>query len=233
MRDALNKTGRPIYFSMCEWGREQPQKWAKPVANSWRTTVDIKDFYLSFLHNLEHQVGLSGYAGPGAWNDPDMLEVGNGGMSHEEYQSHFSLWAALKAPLLIGCPLKNISSSTLEILANEEVIAVNQDPLGVQADLLEREIHDGGFKEIWGGELSNNRYTLVFFNRDEFASTFKTSLSRPEFRGLKVLRIRDVIARADVAIPSGGVLTSKPVKPHGVAHYVFTLGKSNLIESTA
>lgn len=82
MRDALNKTGRPIYFSMCEWGREQPYKWAKPVANSWRTTVDIKDIYLSFLHNLEHQVGLSAYAGPGSWNDPDMLEVGNGGMTH-------------------------------------------------------------------------------------------------------------------------------------------------------
>jgi alpha-galactosidase len=73
MRDALNKTGRPIYFSMCEWGREKPYQWAKPIANSWRTTIDIKDIYLSFIHNLEHQVGLSSYAGPGSWNDPDML----------------------------------------------------------------------------------------------------------------------------------------------------------------
>ena len=83
MRDALNKTGRPIYFSMCEWGREKPHEWAAPVGNSWRTTIDIKDNYLSFVHNLERQVGLSSYAGPGGWNDPDMLEVGNGGMNSE------------------------------------------------------------------------------------------------------------------------------------------------------
>jgi alpha-galactosidase len=141
MRDALNKTGRRIYFSMCEWGRENPYLWATPIANSWRTSIDIKDIYLSFVHNLEHQVGLSAYAGPGAWNDPDMLEVGNGGMTNEEYQAHFSLWAALKAPLLIGCALKNISNATLAILGNEEIIAINQDPLGKQADLLEREVH--------------------------------------------------------------------------------------------
>jgi alpha-galactosidase len=151
MRDALNRTGRHIYFSMCEWGREKPYLWAKPIANSWRTTVDIKDIYLSFVHNLERQVGLSAYAGPGAWNDPDMLEVGNGGMSNDEYQAHFSLWAALKAPLLIGCSLKNISNATLQILGNEEIIAINQDPLGIQADLLERDVHEIGFKEIWGG----------------------------------------------------------------------------------
>lgn len=141
MRDALNKTGRPIYFSMCEWGREQPYKWAQNVANSWRTTLDIKDIFESFLHNLEKQVGLSAYAGPGAWNDPDMLEVGNGGMTHDQYQSHFSFWAALKAPLIIGCSLKNISNATLSILSNEEIIAINQDPLGKQADLIERKVH--------------------------------------------------------------------------------------------
>ena len=118
MRNALNRTGRHIYFSMCEWGREKPHLWATPVANSWRTSVDIKDFYLSFLHNLEHQVGLSSYAAPGGWNDPDMLEVGNGGMNHEEYVAHFSLWALLKAPLLIGCALKGISNDTLAILGN-------------------------------------------------------------------------------------------------------------------
>lgn len=118
MRNALNRTGRHIYFSMCEWGRERPHLWATPVANSWRTSVDIKDFYLSFLHNLEHQVGLAPYAGPGGWNDPDMLEVGNGGMTHEEYIAHFSLWALLKAPLLIGCALKGISNDTLAILGN-------------------------------------------------------------------------------------------------------------------
>ena len=109
MRDALNSTGRPIYFSMCEWGREKPWLWAQTVANSWRTTMDIKDIWEEFLYLLERQVGLSEFAEPGAWNDPDMIEVGNGGMTHDQYQTHFLMWAALKAPLLIGCDLSNMT----------------------------------------------------------------------------------------------------------------------------
>lgn len=136
MRDALNATGRPIFFSMCQWGQETPWIWARPVGNSWRTTGDIRDKYESFVELLDKQVGLSRYAAPGGWNDPDMLEVGNGLMTNEEYQSHFALWAALKAPLLIGCGLSGITQQTLTILGNEEVIAVNQDPLGKQADLI-------------------------------------------------------------------------------------------------
>lgn len=83
-----------------------------------------------------------------------MLEVGNGGMTHDEYQTHFALWAVLKAPLLIGCDLANMSQSTLDILGNEELIAVNQDKLGKQADLIERKAHVFGWKEVWGGPLS-------------------------------------------------------------------------------
>lgn len=118
MRDALNATGRPIFFSMCQWGEESPWIWASPVGNSWRTTGDIGDNYKSFLTILDKQIGLSHYAGPGGWNDPDMLEVGNGQMTNDEYQSHFALWAALKAPLLIGCSLTGISKETLNILGN-------------------------------------------------------------------------------------------------------------------
>lgn len=136
MRDALNASGRHIFFSMCQWGVEQPWSWAAPVGNSWRTTGDIGPSYKSMLSILDKQKGLSKYAGPGAWNDPDMLEVGNGLMTHDEYQTHFAFWAALKSPLLIGCNLKGISHATLSILANEEVIAVNQDPLGKQIDYL-------------------------------------------------------------------------------------------------
>lgn len=136
MRDALNKTGRPIFFSMCSWGEESVWVWAKPVGNSWRTTGDINNNYKSFIWILDQQVGLSRYAGPGGWNDPDMLEVGNGGMTFDEYQSHFALWAALKSPLLIGCGLTGITNETLTILGNTEVIAVNQDSMGRQADLM-------------------------------------------------------------------------------------------------
>ena len=109
MRDALNKTGRPIFFSMCQWGQESPWIWSRGVGNSWRTTGDISDNYNSFVSLLDKQIGLSKYAGPGGWNDPDMLEVGNGLMTHDEYQAHFALWAALKSPLLIGCNLKGMT----------------------------------------------------------------------------------------------------------------------------
>jgi len=132
MRDALNATGRPIFFSMCEWGVANPATWAPAVGNSWRTTGDISDSYDSMLGNLEINNFAYLYAGPGGWNDPDMLEVGNGGMSTDEYTSHFSLWALIKSPLLIGCDLTKVSSADLAILLNTEVIAVNQDPLGVQ-----------------------------------------------------------------------------------------------------
>lgn len=117
---------------MCEWGVESPHLWARSLANSWRTTPDIEDTWDSFVDILDKQVGLESYAGPGGWNDPDMLEVGNGGMTDNEYQAHFGLWALLKAPLLTGCDLNNMSAATKKILMNKEIIAVNQDSLGKQ-----------------------------------------------------------------------------------------------------
>jgi len=132
MRDALNATGRPIFYSICNWGREKAPTWAFDVGNSWRTTIDIKDFWLSMKYNFKVNAWYPEFAGPGAWNDPDMLEVGNGGMSTVEYTSHYSLWAIAKAPLIIGCDMTNMDKDTLAILSNKEVIAVNQDPLGIQ-----------------------------------------------------------------------------------------------------
>lgn len=114
---------------------------------------------------LESQVGLEKYAGIGGWNDPDMLEVGNGGLNHNEALAHFSLWCLLKSPLLIGCDLNNISKQDLEILSNEELIAINQDPLGIQGKRMKLEVTAKYEKEVWGGPLSNNRYALIFFNK--------------------------------------------------------------------
>jgi len=133
MRDALNATGRHIFFSMCEWGVDNPATWAPLVGNSWRTTGDISDNWGSMTSNLDINNNWFKQAGPGGWNDPDMLEVGNGGMTNTEYVSHFSLWAISKAPLLIGCDVTNLSPETLAILTNSEVIAINQDSLGIQA----------------------------------------------------------------------------------------------------
>jgi len=132
MRDALNKSGRAIFYSMCEWGVDDPAKWAKTVGNSWRTTGDISDSWSSMITIIDKNDKWADYAGPGGWNDPDMLEVGNGGMTYDEYRTHFSLWALAKAPLLIGCDVTKRDPETFEILMNKEVIAVNQDPLGVQ-----------------------------------------------------------------------------------------------------
>ncbi|CAF3629765.1 unnamed protein product [Rotaria sp. Silwood1] len=132
MRDALNASGRPIFYSMCEWGVDTPALWAANVGNSWRTTNDIEDSWNSMLNNIDLNNEFADKAGPGGWNDPDMLEVGNGDMTDTEYVTHFSLWAISKAPLLIGCDVNKMSNTTLSILTNSEVIAVNQDPLGVQ-----------------------------------------------------------------------------------------------------
>ena len=133
MRDALNATGRPIYYAICEWGIDSPASWAREVGNSWRTTIDIEDTWLSVLLNLELTEPLWKYAGPGGWNDPDMLEVGNGGLSAAEERAHFSLWAVLKAPLILGCDLTRISAAALATVSNPEVVAVNQDALGAAA----------------------------------------------------------------------------------------------------
>jgi len=138
MRDALNKTGRPIFFSMCEWGVDDPAKWAKTIGNSWRTTGDISDDWYSMTSIIDKNDLWADYAGPGGWNDPDMLEVGNGGMTTDEYRTHFSLWALAKAPLIIGCDITKMSQDTRDILMNDEVIAVNQDPLGVQGRKIPR-----------------------------------------------------------------------------------------------
>ncbi|MGW7007260.1 NPCBM/NEW2 domain-containing protein [Streptomyces sp. NPDC054933] len=136
MRDALKATGRRIVFSICEWGENQPWLWAADVGNLWRTTGDISDNWSSMLSNLKQNLPLAQYAGPGHWNDPDMLEVGNGGMTDTEYRSHFSMWAVMAAPLLIGNDLRKATPSTYDIITNKDVIAVDQDPLGKQGTVL-------------------------------------------------------------------------------------------------
>ena len=138
MRDALNKTNRPIFYSLCQWGREKVATWAGEVGNSWRTTGDIWDSWDSMINIIDENDKWYQYAGPGAWNDPDMLEVGNGGMTLIEYKTHFALWAISKAPLLIGCDITKMSEEIKNILTNPEVIAVNQDKLGQQGHKIKR-----------------------------------------------------------------------------------------------
>lgn len=132
MHDALNATGHSIFFSICEWGFRDPATWAPTMGNSWRTTGDINPSWKSWTRILDANDQWWQQAGPGGWNDPDMLEVDNGDMTVEEQRAHFTLWCLIKAPLLLGMDLRTISESALEIITNKEVIQWNQDKMGVQ-----------------------------------------------------------------------------------------------------
>ena len=172
MRDALAATGRPIVFSICEWGTNKPWLWAGPVGNLWRTTDDIKDCWdcehrphsgngVVQIIDLMAAPGVESYAGPGHWNDPDMLEVGNGGMTTEEDRAHFSMWAMFAAPLLVGTDVANMSADTKSILLNHAVIAVDQDPLGHAATRVKKD----GDIEVWSRPLANGNRAVALLNR--------------------------------------------------------------------
>ncbi|KAK6931792.1 Alpha galactosidase, C-terminal beta sandwich domain, partial [Dillenia turbinata] len=161
MTRALMKAGRPIFFSLCEWGDLHPALWGANVGNSWRTTNDIADNWDSMVSRADLNEFYADLARPGGWNDPDMLEVGNGGMTENEYIVHFSIWAISKAPLLIGCDVRNATKETMEIIGNKEVIDVNQDSLGIQA----KKVRSEGDQEIWAGPLSRYRVAVLLVNR--------------------------------------------------------------------
>ena len=169
MSKALQASGRDIVFSMCEWGSSNPWYWAKDVGHLWRTTSDIQDCWdcrrdwggLGWVYILDQEEGLEKYAGPGHWNDPDMLEVGNGGMTDLEYKSHFSFWCLLAAPLMAGNDIMNMSAPIKEILLNKEVIAVDQDELGIQGS---KKLDEGNF-EVWVKPLKGGDYAVILFNR--------------------------------------------------------------------
>ncbi|XP_051188178.1 alpha-galactosidase [Lolium perenne] len=161
MSKALMKTGRPIYFSLCEWGDMHPAKWGAAYGNSWRTTDDIQDTWESMTSRADQNEVWAEYARPGGWNDPDMLEVGNGGMTNDEYIVHFSIWAISKAPLIIGCDVRHMSQNTYDIIANKEVIAVNQDRLGIQG----KKVRMQGSQELWAAPLTGYRMAVLLVNR--------------------------------------------------------------------
>ena len=163
-RDALRAAGRPVVFSICEWGSNRPWEWAQGVGHLWRTTGDIGDRWSSFIGILDRSAAHARAAGPGGWNDPDMLEVGNGGMTAEEYRAHFSLWAIMAAPLIAGNDIRAMSDTTREILTNREVIAVDQDSLGVQGWLVSQPRPD---LQVWVKPLRDGSRAVALFNRTE------------------------------------------------------------------
>ncbi|WP_234376818.1 NPCBM/NEW2 domain-containing protein [Streptomyces sp. TP-A0356] len=175
MRDALKAaartTGRPIVYSICEWGENKPWEWASDVGHLWRTTGDISDTWGSMLSILKKNLTLAPYAGPGHWNDPDMLEVGNGGMTDTEYRTHFSMWSVMAAPLLIGSDLRKATRATFDILGNKEVIAADQDPLGRQGTVVSSE----GGRWVVTKEMKDGSRTVALFNETGGAQRIATT----------------------------------------------------------
>ncbi len=170
MRRALTAAGRPIVFSLCEWGQFDPWRWAGEDGNLWRTTGDINDTWKRMSAIGFHQNAIAGYARPGHWNDPDMLEVGNGGMTDTEYRTHMSLWAMLAAPLMAGNDLRHMPPATLAILTNRDVIAVDQDRLGIEGHRIWRSAFPqpgrlATDREIWVKPLAGGSEAVALFNR--------------------------------------------------------------------
>ncbi len=209
MGDALEATGRPIVYSLCEYGLGDVQKWGAQVgANLWRTTGDINDHWDSMIANIEKQVPTAPYAGPGHWNDPDMLEIGNGHMTADEYRTHMSLWALAAAPLLAGNDVRVMTDETKSILLNKEVIAIDQDPLGKQAS----PVKSGDF-EIWVKPLADGGVAVGVVNMGATAGQAKVKAGDLQLSGA-VKKVRDLWAHKDVQF-SGGVYEAT-VPSHGV-----------------
>lgn len=213
MHKALLATGRPVVLSMCQYGWDNVWKWgAATGGNLWRTTGDIDDTYRRMAEIGFGQAGLSKYAGRdqngGHWNDPDMLEVGNGGMTEDEYRTHMSLWALLAAPLLAGNDLSRISPASLAILTSRDVIAIDQDALGQQGDRLSQE----GTAEVWSRPLSGGAVAVGLFNRSADAQPVTVSLAA--VKAPSNAKMHDIWANRDVAATDGGYTASVP--GHGV-----------------
>lgn len=223
MADALRSSGRPIVFSMCEWGTAKPWLWARNIGNLWRTTGDIWDSFVAKdkAHDWAHPVleivdlnePLWSYAGPGHWNDPDMLEVGNGGMTPAEYRAHFSLWAMMAAPLMAGNDVAHMDKVTRSILLNKEVIAIDQDALGVQG----RRVARDGDAEVWVKPLSGGAKALLLFNRGEQPLVIRATAEQVGLPPAQRVRVRDLWAHR--AGPRWTGALTATVEPHGVAMF--------------
>jgi alpha-galactosidase len=219
MSQALRASGRPIVFSICEWGSTKPWLWAQGIGQLWRATGDIQDCWdcgrswggMGVVHIIDQLAELHPFAGPGHWNDPDMLEVGNGHLTPAENRAHFSFWALLAAPLMAGNDLAAMTSEIREILTNREVIAVDQDPLGMQG----RKVWDDGAREVWMKPLADGSRAVILFNRGSEESTLTAQWEAIGlFPGTRAA-VRDLWTHAEA-----GVFTERyqaKVEPHGVA----------------
>jgi alpha-galactosidase len=235
MRDALHAAGRPIVFSLCEWGQNKPWEWAKDVGHLWRTTGDIMAGYDSMqrwehgwkvILDLQYSLvqpadgqnnGIGQYAGPDHWNDPDMLEVGNKGLTLAESRAHFSLWCIIAAPLIAGNDVRHMSKDAHDILTDKEVIAIDQDALGKEGW---RFLAETG-REIWVRELSGGDWAICVLNSGTTAADLTT-----DFSALGILKgeyaVRDVWAKKDLGTTRSAPVHTDRVESHDVMLFRLT-----------
>ncbi len=219
MRDALAATGRAILFSLCDWGQDNVWTWGANVGNSWRTTGDINASFGSMLSIFHSNVGLASYAGPGHWNDPDMLEIGNG-MSATEDRSEFSLWAEMAAPLISGTNIANASGTTLSILTNKNIIAIDQDSRGVQGS----EVSSVNGHDVLAKPLANGDVAVALFNETGSTATISTTAGAVGKSGSSSYTLTDQWSGA-TSSTSGAISASVPA--HGTVVYRVAGGSSS------
>jgi alpha-galactosidase len=230
MSDAIRATGRPMILSLCEWGTSSPWEWAKGIGAMWRTTNDIQDCFdcvrnwggMGWVPILEANVNLAPFAGHGHWNDPDMLEVGNKALSLVECRSHFSMWCMIAAPLIAGNNISTMNNNIRDILTAPEIIAIDQDPLGIQGIRIRNE---AGL-QIWQKPLSDGSIAVALFNSTINAASMSVSLEEIGFKkGIKS-SVRDLWERKD--LPTITNAFKADVEPHGVV-VIKIKGKRNSI----
>ena len=212
MGQALGATRRSIIFDANDPTNGPPSSWARGLAHIWRTVPDIADRYQSMVWNFTHSVELYSQAGPGGWNDPDMLEIGNGGMTAVEYESQFTLWAEMAAPLIAGNDLTKMSATTRAILTNAAVIAVDQDPLGRQGYPVMSA--DGHW--VLTKPLANGDKAVVLFNETNTPASFSVSMAQIGLSHVPGYTVVNLWSGASAE--TGGLITST-VPPHGVVMY--------------
>ncbi len=218
MHEALVATGRPIVLSICEWGSAKPYLWGAQVGgNLWRTTGDIADkfqgkddYRFGMIDIVDMNADLYSFAGPGHWNDPDMLQIGNGGMTPVEYRTHFSMWAMMAAPLIAGNDLSAMSDDTKAILMNKEVIAVDQDSLGEAG----RRVWRNGDLEVWSRNLAGGHRAVVLLNRGTTAQKITVSWTDIGYPDSLNAQVRDLWEAKEMGSVKGTYTAE--VAPHGV-----------------
>ncbi|MGH3705463.1 MAG: glycoside hydrolase family 27 protein [Agromyces sp.] len=199
MRDELARVSRPIVYAISEYGETEPWQWAASIANLWRTTEDIAPEWGSIARIIDEQAGLAAFARPGAWNDPDMLQFGNGDLTPEQNRSHFAMWCMLAAPLFLGTSVAALSDEEVAVLTNPELIAIDQDPLGRQA----RRVVDGDPVQVWVRELADGDHAVAFFNPSDAAAAVRAEFDELGITGAGEYLGRDVWTGAESTLRDG------------------------------